>query len=173
MSYKKHRQHLQAPWVSVTRSLLDQPAWKAMSFGARALYIALKRYYNTKINNNGKIYLSCRDACEALGTRSTRSIVRWFTELEFYGFIVKTTKGCLGVYGNGIAPHYRLTECMCNDEAATRDYERWDGVLFVDLGRPKKQNPVSLGDTPRVPRGHIERRVRTRKNGRGVSLGDT
>ena len=95
MSYKKHRRHLQAPWVSVTRSLLDQPAWKAMSFGARALYIALKRYYNTKIDNNGKIYLSCRDACEALGTRSTRSIVRWFTELEFYGFIVKKTKGCL------------------------------------------------------------------------------
>src|SRR5258708_10863808 len=177
MSYKKHRRHLQAPWVSVTRSLLDQPAWKAMRCGARALYIAIKRYYNTKINNNGKIYLSCRDACEALGTRSTRSIARWFAELEFYGFIVKTTEGCLGVYGNGIAPHYRLTECMWNDEAATRDYERWDGTIFVEpphkkRGR-KKQNPVPPGGTPCTPRGDIQRRARTRKNGRGVPLGGT
>jgi hypothetical protein len=172
MSYKKKpRQHLQAPWVSVTRSLLDQPAWKAMSFGARALYIALKRFYNTKVDNNGKIYLSCRDACEALGTRSRQSIARWFAELEFYGFIVKTTEGCLGVYGKGIAPHYRLTECMCNSEAATRDYERWDGTLFnPKRWAGKKQNPVPVVGTPRPRGGAIQRSAKTRKNGRGVPV---
>jgi hypothetical protein len=178
MSYKKKpRQHLQAPWVSVTRSLLDQPAWKAMSFGARALYIALKRFYNTKVDNNGKIYLSCRDACEALGTRSRQSIARWFAELEFYGFIVKTTEGCLGVYGKGIAPHYRLTECMCYSEAATRDYERWDGTLFVDPHSQKqsrkKQNPVPVVGTPRPRGGYIQRSAKTRKNGRGVPVAGT
>jgi hypothetical protein len=161
VSYKKDRQHLQAPWVSVTRSLLDQPAWKAMSFGARALYVALKRYYNTKIDNNGKLYLSTRDACKALGTKSMQSIRRWFAELEFYGFIVKTTGGYLGVDGRGIAPHYRLTECFCSGEAATRDYERWDGTRFVDPTTKercaKKQNPEPVVDTPRARDGLIRR----------------
>jgi hypothetical protein len=80
-------------------------------------------------------------------------VARWFAELEFYGFIVKTTGSYLGVDGKGLAPHYRLTECFCDGKAATRDYERWDGTLFVDpgykkLGR-KKQNPVPppTGDT--------------------------
>jgi hypothetical protein len=146
MSYRRRLKL--APFVPVTRGMLDHAAWKACSPGARLLYISLKRFLNEKIGNNGKIYLSYRDACKALGTRSLRSVARWFAELEFYGFIVKTTGSYLGVDGKGLAPHYRLTECFCDGKAATRDYERWDGTLFVDpgykkLGR-KKQNPVRL-----------------------------
>jgi hypothetical protein len=48
--------------------MLDHAAWKACSPGARLLYISLKRFLNEKIGNNGKIYLSYRDACKALGT---------------------------------------------------------------------------------------------------------
>src|SRR5258708_8226913 len=96
MSYRSRRLKL-APFVPVTKSILDLPAWKACAPGARLLYIALKRFLNEKIDNNGRIYLSYRDACEALGTKCRQSIARWFAELEFYGFIVKTTEGCLGV----------------------------------------------------------------------------
>ena len=141
--------------------MLDQPAWKACSPGARLLYISIKRFLNEKIDNNGKIYLSYRDACEALGTRYKQSVARWFAELEFYGLIVKTTEGCLGVDGKGLAPHYRLTECCCHGKAATRDYERWDGVLFVDPVarecRRKKQNPVPVVGTPRPRSGDVQR----------------
>jgi hypothetical protein len=37
-------------------------------------------------------------------------IARWFRELQFYGFIVMTKGGSLGVEGKGKAPHWRLTE---------------------------------------------------------------
>src|SRR5262245_40863430 len=163
---KKWRRSKPAPFVPVTRAMLDYPAWKACSPGARMLYIALKRFLNEMIDNNGKIYLSHRDASKALGTSSLQSVARWFAELEFYGFIVKTTEGCLGVDGRGIAPHYRLTECVCNGEAATRDYEHWDGVLFVnpvtEKRRLKKQNPEPVVGSPRTRGGFIHRR----KNGR-------
>jgi hypothetical protein len=166
------RKHRLAPFVPITRGILDLPVWKVCSPGARLLYISLKRFLNEKIGNNGKIYLSYRDACEALGTRSMQSVRRWFAELEFYGFIVKTTEGCLGVYGKGLAPHYRLTECMCDGQAATRDYERWDGTLFVDpqaeKRRRKKQNPVPTTGAPRSRDGCIQLQKSRTKNGRGA-----
>jgi hypothetical protein len=145
-----------APFVPITRSILDLPVWKACSPGARLLYIALKRFLNEKLGNNGKIYLSYRNACKAIGTKSIQSIARWFAELEFYGFIVKTTEGCLGVDGKGLAPHYRLTECFCDGKAATRDFERWDGTPFnPKRWAGKKQNPVPVVGTPRTRGGYI------------------
>jgi hypothetical protein len=66
MSYRRRLKL--APFVPVTRGMLDHAAWKACSPGARLLYISLKRFLNEKIGNNGKIYLSYRDACKALGT---------------------------------------------------------------------------------------------------------
>ena len=74
MSNLKRRLRL-APFVPVTRAMLDLLVWKALSPGARLLYISLKRFLNEKIGNNGKIYLSYRDACEALGTRSSARLL--------------------------------------------------------------------------------------------------
>jgi len=166
-SRSRDRRKRLAPFIPITKSMLDQPAWKACSPGARWLYIALKRFLNEKIGNNGKIYLSYRDACEALGTKSFQSVARWFAELEFYGFVVKTTEGCLGVDGKGIAPHYRLTECFCNGQPATRDYERWDGTIFIDpqaqKRRAKEQNPVPVAGTPRSRSGYIQRQKNERQ----------
>jgi hypothetical protein len=144
MSKRKRRSGKLPSFVPLTRSVIDTPAWKALSFGARALYSeSLKRFLNENTDNNGKIYRSTRSAMQDLGTRSNESIVRWYRELEHYGFIVKTAEGCLGVNGKGIAPHWRLTERPCNGETATRDYEHWDGSLFEDLAskkrRPKKK----------------------------------
>jgi hypothetical protein len=158
MSKHKRRSSKLPPFVPVTRAMLDMPVWKACSPGARLLYISLKRFLNEKIDNNGKIYLSYRDACKALGTASMQSIRRWFAELEFYGFIVKTTEGCLGVDGMGISPHYRLTECFCDGHAATRDYERWDGALFApQRWIREKQNPAPVVGAPRTRSGCIRR----------------
>jgi hypothetical protein len=54
MSKKKH----DGPhFVMVTETVLDSPAWRAMSHGARSLYIALKRRYWQNRKNNGHIYL--------------------------------------------------------------------------------------------------------------------
>ena len=69
-----------------------------MSHGARIFYIALKRRYNRQFHNNGRLYLSHRKAAEEINS-DTNQITRWFRELQYYGFIVATAPGYLGVNG--------------------------------------------------------------------------
>lgn len=119
------------PFVPVFTSTLDTPAWKALSHGARSLYVALKRRYNRNTHNNGWIYLSQRDAADEIGSHHNE-IARWFRELQYYRFIVMRTPGSLGVEGKGKAPHWRLTELGFMRELPTRDFERWNGQSFTD-----------------------------------------
>jgi hypothetical protein len=161
VSTKRRRKNRLPPFVPLIKATMATPAWRAMSPGARLLYIELRGRLRNDYANNGKVWLSCRDAADTLGTKSTRSIVRWFAENEHYGFLRKTGDGFLGSDGRGIAARYRFTEFPCEGLGATRDFEKWDGKSFVynlrRLGR-KKQNPVSPRDTPRVPEGHIRKR---------------
>jgi len=128
------------------------PAWKAMSMGARELYMTLRGHHFVGLkNNNGRIFLSERDAMEEMGATNRKSIRRWFRELEHFGFIVKTAEHHLGVDGKGKAAQWRLTELetpLADSKEATLDYKRWDGTPFNGnqawRGRgqkPKKQNP--------------------------------
>src|SRR5262245_11149340 len=98
---QKNRKGKLPPFVPVIRTTIASPAWKATSYGARCLYIVLRSYLRIDNLNNGKVYRSYRDAGNDLGTRSLRSLGRWFLELEHYGFIVKTAEGALGVDGEG------------------------------------------------------------------------
>lgn len=129
-------------------------AWRATSFGARWLYVHLKRRWSFKQRNNGRIFLSQRDAQEEMGAGTRDSISRWFRELQHYGFIVMTDSGGLGVDRKGKAPHWRLTELEApggrNGDTLmlpTKDFNRWDGVRFADdrgavkRDRNRKQNP--------------------------------
>jgi hypothetical protein len=110
-----------------------------MSHGARSLYTAIKRRYNANNHNNGRLWLSTRDAAKEIGS-SSEEIVNWFRELQHYGFIVMMQPGRLGVEGKGKAPHWRLTELGYMHDAPTRDFMRWDGTKYR---RVKKQNPVA------------------------------
>ena len=71
--------------------------------------IELRGWLRNDRLNNGKAHLSCRDGAEAIGACS-QSIVRWFAELEHYGFLRKTAEGFLGGDGYGIAAKYRFTD---------------------------------------------------------------
>ena len=136
MSRNNHHRGEKSPaFVMVFKSTLDTAAWRAMSHGAQALYIALKRQFNG--HNNGHVYLSQRDASKVLESNRDQ-IVRWFREQQHYGFIVKTSGGSLGTNGKGYSPHWRLTELPCNGEQATRDYLRWNGDRFT--GKPKTES---------------------------------
>jgi hypothetical protein len=126
------------PFVPLLKETLDAPAWKAMSHGAGALYVALKRRYNRDFHNNGKIYLAQRKAAEEIGSH-TNQVSRWFRELQHYGFAVMMAGGCLGVDGKGQAPRWRLTELGYMKDPPTRDFMRWKpGNYFKD----EKQKPV-------------------------------
>src|SRR5262245_14662991 len=132
------------PFVALLKDTLASPAWRAMSHGARNLYVALKARYSSNLHNNGRLFLSQRDARREIGS-SFNEIARWFRELQHFGFIVQTRGGSLGVDGKGKAPHWRLTECGYMRDDPTRDFMKWDGTPFEDTvrRRRKKQNPVT------------------------------
>jgi hypothetical protein len=52
-------------FVPMFKETLATPAWRSMSHGARSLYLALKLRH---VKNNGRIYLSQRDARVELGS---------------------------------------------------------------------------------------------------------
>jgi hypothetical protein len=108
------------------------PAWKALSYPARLLYLELQRQFIEAANNNGKVFLSTRDAAERLGA-SQRWICIWYRELEHYGFIVQTQPATIGPHGR--AALWRLTDHTNGwlDGKlirATKDYLKWDGTPF-------------------------------------------
>lgn len=123
------------PFAMIMKQVLDSKAWRNMSMGARVLYVSLRRRYWKDRHNNGRIYLSQRNASIELG-RSTTQITRWFRELQHYGFIVQTQRGSLGTDGVGKAPHWRLTECGYHKEPPTQDFLRWNGTPFRDTAAP-------------------------------------
>jgi hypothetical protein len=122
------------PFVPVLKDTLKTAAWKALSHGARSLYVTLKGRYNIKLQN--AVYVSTRDAEEELGQYSTRrNVMRWFRELQHYGFLVMVSPAHHGVNGHGKAPHWRLTEEWYLSKAPTRDFLSWDGIPFTEKRR--------------------------------------
>jgi hypothetical protein len=109
MSKRKHRGERLPPFVPLLKDTMNTPAWRALSHGARVLYVALK---GRNYKNNGHVFLSQRDAAKEIGS-STDRIGRWFRELQHYGFIVQTNPTSFGIDGKGKAPHWRLTELGC------------------------------------------------------------
>jgi hypothetical protein len=159
MTTKRRRKNRLPPFIPVIKGTMATPAWRAMSTGARLLYIELRGRLRNDYSNNGTVFLSCRDAAKAIGT-TTQSIVRWFAENEHYGFLCKTGEGYLGANGRGIAARYRFTEFAHGTRPPTRDFEKWDGKLFTySPRRPgrKKQNPVMMVSTPRDDGQHIRK----------------
>jgi hypothetical protein len=139
MSRKKDKGRLPS-FVPLFKETLVTPAWRSMSHGARNLYLALKLRH---VKNNGRIYLSQRDARLELGGSGFNEIGNWFRELQHYGFIVMMRPGYLGIDGKGMSPHWRLTELPYLDDPPTRDFNRWNGAKF------KRSKPA--GSKNRIP----------------------
>ena len=110
-------------FVRMINSFRQEPAWLALSFGARCLYVELKSQYNG-YNNNGRLMCSARFAAKALGC-SKNSVTVYFKELEEMGFIVKTKGGSLGSDGHGQGRLWRLTELGFMGDRPTKDYRNW------------------------------------------------
>ena len=162
MSGKDRLRDKLPPFVPLFRETLATPAYRQLSFGARALLTALRTHC---VKNNGHVYLSLRDAGEEIGHRSRNDIANWYRELAHYGFIVQTEAASLGVDGKGKATHWRITDLPTRKgnnelESPTKDFLRWDGVVFEPHVAPsrrwnarkqaalKKQNPgLHVGTT--------------------------
>jgi hypothetical protein len=170
------------PFVPLLIDTLDSPAWKALSHGAKVLYIALRRRYSVKSHNNGRIYLSQRMAAQEIGSHHNE-IARWYRELQHYGFIVMTAPAYLGVEGKGKAPRWRLTEIGCMGSVPTRDFKDWDGTPFknqkaksragksalsvpenrhTDVQENRTPEAMSVQESTHISRPHSVQRIRHR-----------
>jgi hypothetical protein len=130
-SRNKAKGRINGPFVPLLKDTMKTEAWKALSHGARSLYVALKGRYNSKLQN--AVWLSMREARQELGSHShAESVQRWFRELQHYGFIVMVSPAHHGVNGHGKAPHWRLTEEGHLGKEPRRDFQRWDGSLFTE-----------------------------------------
>jgi hypothetical protein len=146
-------------YVMLFHNVMDAPAWRKTSHGARLLYISLKRKWYYKRKN--LVYLSERQAAEELGS-NRKYIRRWFRELAYYGFIVMERPAYLGVSGKGKAPHYRLTECdtfapqgsLAPTLQATRDFDRWNGIPFKETEGYKMPSTPPKKHQPKVALPH-------------------
>ncbi|WP_406736548.1 hypothetical protein [Thioclava sp. GXIMD4215] len=113
-------------FVQLGRSLLAHWRRLHLSCGARSLHVELIDRYNG--SNNGRIYLSSREAAELLGvTRNT--IMRYYEELAILGFIKETRPHALGVEGKGRASEWRLTHLAADGKGPTRDFEKTEPLL--------------------------------------------
>jgi hypothetical protein len=138
MSRRKWKSEGLPPFVPIIREAFNSLAYRAMSHGAKSLYLSLMARYSTRSDNNGWIFLPTRKAAEELGS-GLEEIRNWFRELQHYGFIVMTASGHLGTNGNGRAPHWRITALKCKNGPATKDFQRWDGTKFQRRKRPSRK----------------------------------
>jgi hypothetical protein len=128
---RRYSGKISGPFVPLLKDTLKTPAWRALSYGARSLYVVLKWRYNKNLTN--AVFVSTRIAAQELGAGRNRNNIRqWFHELEFYGFIVKVQLAHHGANGHGKAPHWRLTEEPYLRKEPTREFLRWDGSLFTN-----------------------------------------
>jgi hypothetical protein len=148
MSTKRKEKGRLPDFVPLIKSTLKTPAWRAMSHGARSLYVSLKARYHTRLQNS--VYMSARMGAQELGSNKDY-VARWHHELQHYGFIrvIEGKEARLGSDGEGMAAHVRLTEHSYAGQLPTRDFDRWDGTKFKYQKRRQKQKPVpQIGDTP-------------------------
>ena len=124
-------------FTTMIRPTMEEPAWRALSTTAQALYPWLKlEWRGPRANNNGKIRLSTRLAAERLGNTSPSTVSRAFQELQAKGFIVMTEHARLGVEGAACSPAFELTELKMPAS------ERPDGRKLYRDWRPGRDFPV-------------------------------
>jgi hypothetical protein len=106
-------------------SLLESPAYRALTPNARSLLIELTRMDNNY--NNGALWLSVRDAAALMGVANTKTASAAFNELKEMGFIVMTKDAHFQVKAADTARArcWRLTwEAVPKKHGPTNDYKQ-------------------------------------------------
>ena len=113
-------------WTKVLLKTIDTPAWRKLPTKSQSLYMLVKlEWKGEKLNNNGKIALSCRQAAKKMGV-SLNTAASAFRELQAKGFIVVTGPSYLGVEGKAKYQFYEITELpMPGEKNAKHLYASW------------------------------------------------
>lgn len=130
-------------WTKLIRHTMEEPAWRALSSTAQALYPWLKlEWRGPDANNNGQIRLSVRQAAARMGV-TVETAAKAFRDLQAKGFLVQTEAACLGLEGAAKSSAYELTELKM--PAADRDgrklYREWSHGNDFPVEKSKANNP--------------------------------
>jgi hypothetical protein len=141
---------------------MEEPAWRALSTTAQALYPWLKlEWHGPDSNNNGQISLSVRDAAGRLGVmRDTAAAA--FRDLQAKGFIVMTEHACLGVEGSAKAPAFEITELAMPLSVGDgrKLYRSWRPGRDFPVQRASANNPTGANGRSRQTGNVVSLKVR-------------
>lgn len=131
-------------FTKLIRHTMQEPAWRALSSTAQALYPWLKlEWRGPDANNNGRLSLSVRQAAACMGVRPDTA-AEAFRDLQRKGFIVQTRAAFLGVEGAAKSPEYELTEIKM--PGAERDgrklYREWSPGKDFPVATSSANNPA-------------------------------
>ena len=124
---KNYRAQPTGKYAPMPLSVMDTPAWRALSSAAQALYPWLvMEFKREKYNNNREIRLSVRQAGFKMGV-SKDTAARAFCDLQAKGFIKVKKGGSLGISGMGKCPEYEITGITLpeNRRNANDDFREW------------------------------------------------
>lgn len=143
-------------YTKLIRHTMQEPAWRALSRTAQALYPWVKlEWRGPDNNNNGKIRLSCRQAAAAMGCIPDTA-AEAFRDLQRKGFLVVKEPAVLGVDGEAKSPSYEITEVKMPGTEKVQDgrklYRQW---------RPGHDFPVQ-GSSANNPLGRNGGRIKPR-----------
>ena len=139
-------------FTTMMLSLMNTPAWRALSPTGQSLYVWVRlEWKGAKANNNGKIRLSIRQAAEKMGVGSLNTIGRAFHDLQAKGFISIREHAVLGVEGEARAPAYELTELpLPGANVGRRLYADWREGGDFPVAKSKANNPTGLSSKSRT-----------------------
>lgn len=135
--------------IRITLSLLESPAYIALDFSARALYVDLRN--RMRSNNNGNINATLSEL-KHRGWTSSTTLAKALRQLEAVGFIRKTRQTVGVERGSKVCNLYRFTDVEVYGRAkplieackATDDFKAFKTLgeaqrAVADASRPKKK----------------------------------
>ena len=138
---KKFKGEPRGKFARLPLTVIDTPAWRALSSTAQALFPwLLMEFKGDKFNNNGKISLSVRQAAERMGVAKDTA-AKAFRELQAKGFIVVKRGASLGVEGHGKCPEYEITFIATLHKEASKLYLEWSEEKEFPIFAHPVKNP--------------------------------
>lgn len=137
-------------FTKMVRSVMDTPAWRALSPVAQSLYPWIKlEWHGARANNNGKIRFSVRQAGWAMGIANDTA-ARGFHDLQKKGFLVMRELPTLGLEGAAKSPAFELTEIAVNPaQVGTQKYREWKQGNDFEFYKPSPNNSSGLNGNPK------------------------
>ena len=144
MGRDKRSETKQEHFTKMVRSTMEEPAWRALTPVAQALYPWLKlEWRGPQNNNNGKIRMSVRQAAECLGI-NMKTAARGFHDLQAKGFLYVTEPARLGFGGDAKSPSYEITEIAlphAEKNGGRKLYKEWREGADYPVHKATSHNP--------------------------------